>query len=74
MESRDRSRGRGNDLYERYVKLLEPEHAGEYVAVSHTGETVLGIDLLEVALRAKDLFGPGIHLFKVGERAVGKWR
>ncbi|HLF79876.1 MAG TPA: hypothetical protein VJB57_20535 [Dehalococcoidia bacterium] len=64
----------GDKLYEAYGKPLESEHWGEYVAISPRGETVLRATLLEVAEAAAKDLGPGVFVFKVGERAVGKWR
>lgn len=60
-------------LYEQYGKPLEAEHAGQYLAISPTGETLLGGSLREVAQRATHRFGPGNFLYKVGEKSVGKW-
>jgi hypothetical protein len=64
----------GFRLYERYGKPLESEHRGEYVAIAPDGRTVLAPTLLEVVQRATTILGPGNHVFKVGERTVGKWR
>ena len=61
-------------VYERYGKPLEREHRGEYLAVSPEGKTLLGATLLEVLQKASTTFGPGNLVFKVGEKAVGKWR
>jgi len=61
-------------LYERYARPLEAEHTGEFVAVSAEGKTVLGSDLRKLAAKAKVSLGPGSFIFKIGERAVGKWR
>lgn len=63
-----------NALYERYGKPLETEHRGEYVAMSPDGNTILGAPLLLVLEQATAAFGPGDFIFKVGEKAVGKWR
>lgn len=60
-------------LYERYGKPLEAEHAGQYLAISPTGETLLGASLRDVAQRATRRFGPGNFIYKVGDKAVGKW-
>jgi hypothetical protein len=65
---------RYDELYERYGKPLEAEHTGEYLAVSPTGETLLGKSLRDVARQATAKFGPGNFVYKVGARAVGKWR
>lgn len=61
-------------LYDAYGKPLEDKHRGEYVAISEQGQTVLKPSLLEVAQAAAQVLGPGAFVFKVGERAVGKWR
>lgn len=61
-------------LYERFGKSLETKHMGEYVAISPTGNTVLGTTVLEVADKAADTLGPDNFIFKVGERSVGRWR
>ena len=61
-------------LYEQYGKPLEATRWGEFIAVSPSGETVVGESLLDVAQRALESFGPGSCLFKIGEQAIGKWR
>lgn len=61
-------------LYEQYGKPLEPQHTGQYVAISTDGKTLLGSTVLEVMQQAKAAFGPGSFIFKVGDRSVGKWR
>ena len=65
---------RYDELYERYGRPLERDHRGEFLAVSPRGETLLGASFSEVALEATEKFGPGNFVFKVGERAVGRWR
>ena len=64
----------GDQLYEQYGKPLEKEHWGEFIAIFPDGRTVLGSSQLEILEQALDEFGPGSFLFKVGEKAVGKWR
>ena len=61
------------ELYERYVKPLEAQHRGEYVAVSPSGATLLGPTVRDVLREATTAFGPGNFIFKVGERSVGRW-
>jgi hypothetical protein len=79
MKNRDSSQERAQyisealELYERYGKPLETAHAGEYLAVSPTGKTVIGPDLLSVTKEAAESFGPGNIVFKIGDIAVGKW-
>jgi hypothetical protein len=65
---------RYTSLYERYGQPLEATHTGEYLAISPQGETLLGATLLEVAQQAAKSFGPGNFVYKIGERAVGRWR
>jgi hypothetical protein len=61
-------------LYERYGKPPEADHAGRYVAISRDGRTIVGPTVLAVIHQARVAFGPGSYVFKVGERAVGRWR
>lgn len=63
----------GDKLYQKYGKPLEGKHWGEYIAVSKDGRTVLGNNLIKVMKKSLADFGPGSHVFKVGERAVFKW-
>ena len=63
---------RSAQLYEKYGRLLEKEHWGEYLAISESGKTVLGKDLLKVANKALADIRFGVCLYKVGERAVYK--
>ena len=65
---------RFDELYERYGKPLEAKHHGEFLAVSRDGRTLLGHDLAEVVEKAASEFGPESFIFKVGEKAVGRWR
>jgi hypothetical protein len=37
-----------DELYDKYVKPLEQEHRGEFIAVSPGGKTVLAATLLDV--------------------------
>lgn len=64
----------GDKLYQKYGKPLEEKYWGEYIAVSKNGRTVLGNDLIKVMKKSLAQFGPGSHVFKIGERAVFKWR
>ncbi len=65
---------RYDELYEQYGLPLEGDHWGEYLAVSPSGETLLGPTMFDIAQRAKKQVGPGTFLFRIGERAVGRWR
>ena len=60
-------------LYERYGKPLEAEHWGEYIAISPDGRTMLGTDMTEVFDKALKEFGGGVHVFKVGPVATGRF-
>lgn len=64
----------GDVLYERYGRPLETQRYGEYVAIAADGRTLLGPSVRQVLLEAKATFGPGNFIFKLGEKAVGKWR
>jgi hypothetical protein len=69
-DERQQRKRQGDRLYERYAKPLEIEHAGEYIAITRDGRTLLGAAPVEFMQMAKDAFGPGSFLFKVGEQAV----
>ncbi len=61
-------------LYEQYGKPLEAEHLGEFVAIARNGRTQLGTSAGAVGRQAKQVFGPGNFVFKIGPRVVGRWR
>ena len=61
-------------IYDRFVKPLEAEHLGEFVAVSRDGRTLLGPNSRDLTRRAKGAFGPSNYIFRIGPRVVGKWR
>ena len=61
-------------LYNRYAKPLESEHWGKYIAISASGETVVGADIADVRYRSLAQLGRGAFVFKIGEKAVGKLR
>lgn len=65
---------RGERLYDRYAKPLEDEHAGQFIAISPTGQVIVGATMREVAKRAAEELGRGNFLFKIGPRSVGRWR
>lgn len=62
------------DLYRRYVKPLEQDHRGQYVAVSPDGALVLAPTLFELMDKAEQDLPPGNFLFKVGDIAIDTWR
>ena len=71
---RQRDLAEAHALYERYVKPLDAEHRGEYAAVLPDGRLVLGPTFVDAAHRALGDLGPGSHVYKVGELAVGGWK
>ena len=60
-------------LYERYAKPLEKTHRGKYVAISQQGKMLIADSVFDLMQEAKTKLGPGNFIFKIGERAVGKW-
>jgi hypothetical protein len=60
-------------LYESYGKPLEKTQWGRYVAISQDGKFVIADSVLDLMQQAKTTLGPGSFIFKIGERAVGKW-
>jgi hypothetical protein len=60
-------------LYERYGKPLEKTQRGKYIAISQDGKTLVADTVVELMQQAKTKLGPGNFIFKIGERAVGKW-
>jgi hypothetical protein len=73
MSDEDRDVREADELYERYARPLEAEHMGEYVALSYDGRLIFGKELYDLVVKASSTFGSKNHVFKVGERAVGKW-
>lgn len=63
------------ELYDRFVRNLEPQHSGEFVAVHADGRVIIDKNDIAVVDRALKQFGPGTFvLLKIGSRGVGKWR
>jgi hypothetical protein len=60
-------------LYDRYAKPLEPEHQGEFIAIAKDGRIILSESAREVGRKAREDFGPGNFVFKIGPRVVGRW-
>lgn len=61
-------------MYQKYGAPLEKNHWGEFVAISKDGKTVFGDNLIRVMKKSLSELGSGSHVFKVGEKAVFKWR
>lgn len=73
-ETADDQRG-DEAIYDRYVRPLEQEHWGKFVAVSLDGRVLLGNDREEVANEALCQFGSGnFVMMRVGLKAVEKIR
>ena len=61
-------------LYSLHAKHLEPEHNGEFVAISFDGELVVGKRDGEVLKRAVDTFGRGnFAMARVGHEVMHEW-
>ena len=63
-----------DELYEQYGKPFEAEHWGQFIAISPDGRILLGSDMAEVLDDALSQFGGGVHVFKVGPIATGRFR
>ncbi len=62
-------------LYDQFVRPLEREHWGKFVAVSLDERVLLGDDREAVALEALRQFGSGnFVMMRVGLKVVGKIR
>ena len=74
LRTRDKAErvARLNEVYERYVKPVEQDHAGEYVAVTPDGQLLFGATLIEAMEKSYEMSKTDNFLFKVGEiSAVG---
>ena len=60
-------------LHEQDGKPLAAHYPGQYVAISHRGETIVGETVLEVPQKATESFGPGSVSYKIGPRVVGNF-
>ena len=65
-------REQGDELYERYVKPLEAEHWGEFVAIAPDGRTMLGTNPYKIDTEAWDAFRVEAVMFQVGEKEIVK--
>lgn len=62
-------------LYDTFGRVLEAEHAGEFVAIARDGRLILDSDQVRALEKAIAEFGSGNFAFrKVGYRALGRWR
>lgn len=63
------------ELYERYGKPLEAQHAGDFIAISKQGSVVRAATLQKVLSLSLERLGKGSYVFKLGaDRSVIKWR
>ena len=61
-------------LYEQFGTPLEEGHKGEYVAISHEGQTILGAESGDVLKQGLATFGRGnFGVFRGGHRAFAQW-
>ncbi len=61
-------------LYDLYAKRLEPEHTGEFVAISLDGEILLDRRLGDLLKQAIDTFGPdNFAMARIGHEAMAEW-
>jgi hypothetical protein len=74
MTGEDRDIREADELYERYARPLERDHMGEYVVVTRDGRVLVGREVHQLAREALSHLGKGHFIFKIGERALGKWR
>ncbi len=70
----DELQQRADELYDRYAKPYEDQNRGRFIAISPEGRVLLGDDVLDVTEQATKAFGRGNFIFKLGPRAVGRWR
>lgn len=61
-----------DNVYQKFVKPLEKDHWGKFVAVSSKGKTILTDSLFEAVEKGIRILGSGNFVFKVGEKVVGK--
>ena len=71
-QQRQRALEEMDAVYDRYARPMEEEHWGEFVAVSPDGRTLLGPAARDVTLAAKEAFGTGSYVFRIGPRVVGR--
>ena len=61
-------------LYNLYAKHLEPEHNGEFVAISPDGKVIVGKRDGEVLKRAVNIFGRGnFAMARIGHEVMHEW-
>ena len=61
-------------LYARYGKPLELAHRGEYVAICHDGQTIVGKRMGEVLHEAEEGFGSGnFSMARIGYPTLARW-
>ncbi len=63
---------RGDELYDKYVRPLEDEHSGKFVAVAPDGRTILGTNPYKIDIEAWSAFGGEAVMFQVGDKHIVK--
>jgi hypothetical protein len=61
-------------VYEKHGRVLEPDHWGEFLAVSADGQVMTDASYDALFQRAAKAFGSGVFFFRIGEVAVGSMR
>jgi hypothetical protein len=62
------------ERYAKFVKPLEQEHWGEFVAVDKDGSLIISETLLGAITTARQEIGRGLFIYRVGDVAVGMVR
>ena len=63
---------RDDALYDKYVRPLEDEHWGKFVAVAPDGRTMLGTNPYKIDMEAWNAFGGEAVMFQVGDKDIVK--
>ena len=59
-------------MYQKFVKPLEKDHWGKFIAITPKGEFLIQSDLLQATIKGIEKLGSGNFVFKIGEKAVGR--
>lgn len=59
-------------VYQKFVKPLEKEYWGKFIAITPEGKFLIESDLVKATAKGIEKLGSGNFLFKIGEKAVGR--
>jgi hypothetical protein len=59
-------------IYDRHIKPVEHEHAGEYALVTPDGQTYFAPTLADIMIRAHERSDARNAIFKVGDVVLGR--